>query len=100
MSLHSGAAASVGGDDAMPPREGQGADITCGITVAVDACLKGVGDIEHSRSTRCVAVDACLKGVGDIEHSRSTRSVAVDACLKGGGATQHLRNTCGIAMDA
>ena len=91
MSLHSGAAAIVGGDDAMPPREGQGADITCGITVAVDACLKGVGDIEHSRSTRCVAVDACLKGGGATQHLRNTCGIAMDACLKGGGGNPALR---------
>ena len=28
-------------EEMMPQREGQGADTTCGITIAVDACLKG-----------------------------------------------------------
>ena len=51
-------------EEMMPPREGQGTDITCGITVAVGACLKGGAAYKHSRSTCGVAVDACLKGGG------------------------------------
>ena len=38
-------------EEMIPPREGQGADITCGITVAVDACLNGGGSTQHSRNT-------------------------------------------------
>ena len=67
-------------EEMIPPREGQRADITCGITVAVDACLKGGGDTQHSRSSSGVAVD-----------SRNTCGFAVDASLKGGGGNPVLR---------
>ena len=58
-------------EEMIPPREGQRADITCGITVAVDAWLKGGSD---------VAVD-----------SRNTCGFVVDASLKGGGGNPALR---------
>ena len=87
-------------EEMIPLREGQGADITCGITVAVDAYLKGGDVFQHSHITCSVTVDAYLKGGGATQHSHSTCSVTVDASLKGGGATQHSRNTCGFAVDA
>ena len=67
-------------EETIPPREGQGTDITCGITVAVDAWLKGGGATRHSRSSSGVAVD-----------SRNTCGFAVDASLKGGGGNPALR---------
>ena len=49
----------------IPLREGQGAAITCGITVAVDAWLKGGSDVAvDSRNTCGFVVDASLKGGG------------------------------------
>ena len=85
-------------EEMMPQREGQGTGITSGITGAMDACLKGGGATQHSRSTCGVAVDACLKCGGATQYSRSPCDVAVDACLKGGGATQHSRSTSGVAV--
>ena len=58
-------------EEMIPPRERQGTAITCGITVAVDAWLKGGSD---------VAVD-----------SRNTCGFVVDASLKGGGGNPALR---------
>ena len=58
-------------EEMIPPREGQRADITCGITVAVDAWLKDGSD---------VAVD-----------SRNTCGFVADASLKGGGSNPALR---------
>ena len=55
-------------EEMIPPREGRGADITCGITVAVDAYLKGGGATQHSHSTCSVTVDAYLKGGGATQH--------------------------------
>ena len=49
----------------IPLREGQGTAITCGITVAVDAWLKGGSDVAvDSRNTCGFVVDASLKGGG------------------------------------
>ena len=48
-----------------PLRGGQGTAITCGITVAVDAWLKGGSDVAvDSRNTCGFVVDASLKGGG------------------------------------
>ena len=58
-------------EEMIPPRERQGTAITCGITVAMDAWLKGGSD---------VAVD-----------SRNTCGFVVDASLKGGGGNPALR---------
>ena len=57
-------------DEMIPLREGQGTAITCGITVAVDAWLKGGS---------YVAVDSC-----------NTCGFVVDASLKGGGGNPVL----------
>ena len=52
-------------EEMIPPREGQRADITCDITVAVDAWLKGGSDVAvDSRNTCGFVVDASLKGGG------------------------------------
>ena len=49
----------------IPVREGQGTAISCGITVAVDAWLKGGSDVAvDSRNTCGFVVDASLKGGG------------------------------------
>ena len=58
-------------EEMIPPREIQRTAITCGITVAVDAWLKGGSD---------VAVDSC-----------NTCGFVVDASLKGGGGNPALR---------
>ena len=58
-------------EEMIPPREIQRTAITCGITVAVDAWLKGGSD---------VAVD-----------SRNTCGFVVDVSLKGGGGNPALR---------
>ena len=58
-------------EEMIPPREIQRTAITCGITVAVDAWLKGGSD---------VAVD-----------SRNNCGFVVDASLKGGGGNPALR---------
>ena len=61
-------------EEMMTQMEGQGTGITSGVTVVVNACLKGGGATQHSRSTCDVAVDACLKGGGGKPARRCTRN--------------------------